>query len=477
MRLSASLAACAFLASLLLWGVGCGAPQGPELVRWPEVLPSVVVIESVRVLDVVSGERSGPVDVAIEEGRITSIVPAPVQRPARTGDAARVDGRGATLLPGLIDMHGHVDSRTGPVWDYMAKADPALNLRAFVYSGVTTVFDPGDSSGREAFARRARVASREQIGPQILTAGPIVTAPGSHPVAMVELMVPGWIRWLLPELARTVANDADVERVVDRIASDGADAIKIIVDRIPLTAQRMTPQLATAIVDRAREHGLRTVAHVGTTEDAIDAGRAGVALWVHGVYKERIPDQGIDELVAFGIPMVTTSEVFDAYGRARSGPIEATRLERETVPPEVLASFYPIPEDAIPAPLESWVELMETTPEIRRANVARLHEAGMTILAGSDVQSGVFPGASLHRELVGLVAAGLSPVEAIRAATLEPARFLTESDDPSFGIVAVGKRADLILVEGDPTSDVGALEALRSVILNGVPMERRPIAH
>jgi imidazolonepropionase-like amidohydrolase len=234
----------------------------------------------------------------------------------------------------------------------------------------------------------------------------------------------------------------------------------------------MSRNEAARIVERARSHGLRTVVHIGTTEDAIDAGHAGVALWVHGVYKESIPDEQIAVLAGFGIPMVTTSEVFDSYGRARRGPIVPTRLERETVPAEVLASFYPPPADLDLGPLEDWLRLMEQTREVRLDNVARLHRTGITILAGSDVQPGVFPGASLHRELRTLVEAGLTPVEAIRAATLLPARFLDEGEDPDFGVVAIGRRADLLLVDGDPTADIQVLEAIREVILAGVPIER-----
>jgi imidazolonepropionase-like amidohydrolase len=84
----------------------------------------------------------------------------------------------------------------------------------------------------------------------------------------------------------------------------------------------------------------------------------------------------------------------------------------------------------------------------------------------------VFPGAGLHREIARLHEAGLTRAEAIRAATLAPARFLTAQDDPDFGEVAVGKRADLLLVAGDPLADLGALSDVRAVILGGVPLER-----
>jgi imidazolonepropionase-like amidohydrolase len=341
---------------------------------------------------------------------------------------------------------------------------------------VTTVFDPSDPSG-DAFTRRDRVASGDLIGPRIVTTGKLMTCSGGHPRSIVEELAPSWIAWyFVPQVATAVDDVPKANAEVDQLAESGADAVKIVIDRIPLAAPLMSPEIASAIVVRANSHGLRTVAHIGTTEDAINAGNAGVALWVHGIYKERIPDDKILVLAGFGIPMVTTSEVFDRWGRGRAGPIIPTQLERETVSASELEAFYPIPEDFDLGSFEGWLDLMRDTRQARIDNVRRLHEAGVTILAGSDVQSGVFPGASLHRELENLVAAGFSPAEAIRAATLDPARFLANSEEPDSGVIATGKRADLLLVDGDPTSDIRALSQIREVFLQGVPIERTQVA-
>ena len=99
-----------------------------------------------------------------------------------------ISGNGATLVPGLVDMHGHVYANSNPIW-VGGLPDPEPNLRTYLYSGVTTVFDPGDSSG-DAFERRARVARGELIGPHIYTAGPIHTAPEGHPIALVREFAP-----------------------------------------------------------------------------------------------------------------------------------------------------------------------------------------------------------------------------------------------------------------------------------------------
>jgi imidazolonepropionase-like amidohydrolase len=129
--------------------------------------------------------------------------------------------------------------------------------------------------------------------------------------------------------------------------------------------------------------------------------------------------------------------------------------------------------------LEDFAGYLEDLKALRPAwgdNARRLRAAGVTLLAGSDTQPGVFPGAGLHRELALLHAAGLEPLEAIRAATLHPARFLAGGAEPDVGRIAVGARADLLLVDGDPTRDLAALHAIRAVVLGGVRLEREPVA-
>lgn len=466
---------CVPLVLALALGLGaCSEPRPSATVRLPSDPPPAVVVRNVAVLDVGSGRRTPGRDVLLAKGLIAAMGPSgSVQAPE---GAREISGKGATLAPGLVDMHGHIVASSAPTW-VSGFRDPEANLRDYLYAGVTTLFDPSDGSG-DAFTRRARVASGELLGPRIFTTGPLLTPHGGHPVALVDVFAPWWIAWYVrPQVGVQVDSVEEIQDAVDALAADEADAVKIVVDRIPLDAPLMSrPQIGQVIL-RARTHDLRVVAHIGTVDDAFETGDAGVALWMHGVYKEPIPDEKVAVLAGFGIPMVVTIEVFDRYARAADeGPWQATRLERETVPQEVLDSFYPVPEDFDVGPLQSWLELTQRTRQVRIDNARKMHEAGVTILAGSDTQSGVFPGAGLHRELRQLVRAGLTPAEAIRAATLDPARWLANGEEPDFGSVEVGKRADLILVDGDPTRDVSALEDLREVFLGGVPLVRAPIA-
>ena len=145
--------------------VAACAPAPSVDVRRPSPAPDSVVIRDVAVLDVVAGSRTTGLDVVLSRGRIESIRPT-ASAPDPAG-ARIVAGSGATLAPVLIDMHGHIDADSAPSWS-RGFADPAANLRSYLYSGVTTVFDPADASG-DAFARRAEVADESLIGPRIFT--------------------------------------------------------------------------------------------------------------------------------------------------------------------------------------------------------------------------------------------------------------------------------------------------------------------
>lgn len=440
--------------------------QAPPLVRLPADPPSAILIGDVAVLDVESGHVEHGRDVLVKGGRIARIGSAgEVEAPS---EVTRIDGGGATLVPGLVDMHVHVSSPTGPPWVFSLPDDQA-NLQAFLYAGVTTVLDAG-SMAPAAYERREQLASGELLGPTSFEAGPIVTAKDGHPVAIFRESLPSLLGWyVLPRMTREVESPAEARAAAAEIAAMGADVMKVAVDRLPPGAPRISNENLAAAIAEAKEHDVRAIAHIGSTQDAIDAAEAGIAAWVHGVYKERLTDEDVARLASFEIPMAPTLVVFETFA-AFGDPHVPTELEREISDPADLEAMNEVPEDFDLSRMRSLGGVIGGSKE----NVRRLHEAGVTILAGSDTQSGLVAGASLHREIALLVDAGLSPADAIRAATLAPARFLSEKEAPDFGVVREGAKADLLLVEGDPTQDIKNLSRIRAVLKGGVLLERVP---
>jgi imidazolonepropionase-like amidohydrolase len=448
------------------------ACQRPEPLVRP-VPAANLALRSVGVLDLETGLVGPARDVLIRDGRIEAITePGTGTLPQ---DALVVEGQGATLVPGLIDMHGHVAASSAPNWERRLP-DPQRNLEAFLYCGVTTVLDPADLDAGN-LDRRHRIETGRLPGPRLVTAGAMLTAEDGHPAFLLRRVLPWWLSWYVIGTATREVDGVEAAReAADEQADRGVDFLKLAVDKLPRAAPRLGNSELRAAVERAHERGLRAVAHIGTTADALDAAHAGIDLWAHGVYKERISDEGLQALAAFDIPMVVTMNVFESYALTGTGPRRASRLERETVDAATLASFDKIPADGIPPEFVPYLIMLRSQRSAWRDNVRRLAEAGVTILAGSDTQAGVFPGASLHRELALMVEAGLSPLAALRAATIEAARVLERSDDPDYGVVAPGKRADLLLVDGDPGRDITALENIRAVVRDGVLLERRAVA-
>ncbi len=331
-----------------------------------------------------------------------------------------IDAKGGTLLPGLIDWHVHL-------------LPGSAQLAALF--GVTTMLDlfskPEVIGPERALADAAGGPGAAQIRSSRVGA----TAPGGHPT-MAYAPFP------------YVAGPADAERfVTDRLA-EGADHLKLIYDDgsgAMLDMPTLSLETMTALVDAAHAHDLVVVAHVSTSAGAVAVARAGVDVLGH-VPGDRLADAQLAELVAAGLAVIPTLGVLDGF------PLDSGQMP--LLAEQALAERLPARWAAhVAAQADRWLP-PRPDPEPQWANVAALHAAGVPILAGTDAPNpGLVHGASLHRELHYLVAAGLRPAEALAAATSVPARVFGLADR---GVIEPGARADLLLVEGDATTEIGA---------------------
>jgi imidazolonepropionase-like amidohydrolase len=454
----------------LLLGVAIAACGGKHRLvsRAPGAKPSCV-IRNVRVFDAPNARLlDGPRDVVVRDGRIADVA-APG---AAAAGLAEIDGRGGTLLPGLVDVHTHTGGVASPTW-HTELPDAEQNLSAFLYAGVTTVLDAGGLTPA-IFRLRDQVRSREVLGPHLYAAGPMFTAPNGHPVGLMRANLPFWIRWyILPRIARELATPDEARAAVDALLPEHPDVIKIAVDDLVPGEPRIANDVIAAVVAAAHANHLRVVAHIGRSRDAVDAIGAGVDALMHDVYAEPITDEAVARIAAAHLPVVATIGIWDAVERMGTlRPEAVTRLTREVAEPAVLEALAAFPGDAERERLTAMSKPLRDAHAARRANVAKLRAAGVVILAGSDaVNAGQFPGASLHDELVDLVEAGMTSGEALRAATYENARFLGGAD-ADFGAIAPRQRADLVLIDGDPTSDIGATQRIAKIWLDGVGLDR-----
>ena len=379
--------------------------------------------------------------------------------------AVHVDGVGRTLLPGLIDSHAHLFSAGEK---HGTPPDKEAIARAFLYAGVTTVLvaaSPGDLSPLRDAGRAG-----EALVPHLYTSGSGLTAPGGHPTSLLRAMLPWPIRGLAIRELATAADATEARARVDEIIdARDPDFFKIVYDDLPPGSPHLSHAALEAAIAAAQQRGIRTIVHATTPEDAEAAVDAGASLLVHVPQRGALGPKQVARLVAAGVPIVTTARLVSAsHELAAEGPIA---LERSMYPAELLDPWVRDPNWDLPGFSEDIDRRHAAVARETASNFRALRAAGARLLVGTD--SGVhavFPGASLHRELRLLVSLGMAPIEALRAATSAPAEFL--DPDGRFGRIMVGQRADLVLVDGDPTADIAALAAVAGVWLDGARLTR-----
>jgi len=425
------------LALLGFAATACGAADHPEVVHPPrEVAPRGAASFAVRDVRVFDGTRVLPrATVVVRAGRITS-----VGADAPPGDLPVIDGAGRTLLPGLIDAHAHVGAEAG--------------LRDALRFGVTTALDMMTEVG----FLQAHRAQRDQLTRTELadfySAGTPATSDGGMGTQF-GITVP------------TIAGpDAAPEFVRARLA-EGSSFIKIMYEPDAGIVTTISKQTMAAVVAAARAQGVLTAVHVSSLQgarDAVDAGADGLA---HVFSDAAIDDALVRKMAARHMFVMTTLSIMAAFDGASLGPALAddARLAPFVTQAQRAELTNPAPDQSHPmAPYLARFRLA-----MALANVQRLHAGGVTVLAGDDASNLGAHGVTMHGELTLLTRAGLTPAEALHAATRAPADVFGLADR---GRIAPGARADLVLVDGDPLLDIAATRAIVKVFKNGYDVPR-----
>ncbi|MGW4401112.1 amidohydrolase family protein [Amycolatopsis nivea] len=398
---------------------------------------TLTAIANARVFD---GEKSLGVQTVVLDG--TRIVQVGGEIPA---GSETVDGTGATLLPGLVDAHVH-----------SAPGSLALALRF----GVTTELEMQGMNTRE---NRGHITDDDTVA-DVRSAGFGITPPGGHPS---ELMPEGFRpNWDLPPVMPLMPFSTTPEEAaafVPQLLARGSDFIKFMIDDGSVEGHPGLPCLDQATVNagvaEAKKYGALTVAHALTVDATRMAAEAGIDGLAH-VFMDQPHTAEIISLVKdagmFVVPCISlNASLMGITGSALADdPRVASRLDSKWE--ETLRSSYNR------YPQGKLEDVYDT--------VRALDAAGVDVLAGTDVSmpetffGGLAHGASLHHELQYLVEAGLTPERALRAATATTARRFRLSDR---GRVAEGLRADLLLVDGDPTRDISNTLNIRAIWRRG----------
>lgn len=414
------------VATVALAASGVAAQEAPAR----EGGADLVVVRADRMLDVERGEIVSGAVVVVEDGRIASI------GGAAPAGAAVIDLGDRTLLPGLIDAHTHLEYDLEGDWQHREVVESdgeralraAKNARRTVEAGFTTVRDVGATSFTDVAIGRA-VERGWIVGPRVVPVGNSLGITGGH---CDETGYRPGVLEAGPEDGVADGPDAFVKAVRYQI-KHGARAIKVCATAGVLSheesvgAQQMTEAELRAVVEEAARHGMKVAAHAHGTEGIVAATRAGVASIDHGSI---LDDEAMALMIERGTYLVPTTHLVDV-------------IDLDNLPPEIRAKA----EYVLPRARES----------LRRAIAA-----GVPIAFGTD--AGVYPHGDNAKEFAVLVAQGMTPAGAIRAATVNAADLLGVDDR---GRVAEGLLADLIAVPGNPLEDVTALERVEFVMVGG----------
>jgi imidazolonepropionase-like amidohydrolase len=427
---------CLLITSLLCKGLAASA-QTTSVVQ--PVVPSKnsrVVFHNVDVFDGYRMLRSRTVRIA--EGMIENVTASESATSADSAASAPIDGRGMTLLPGLIDAHVHIGGGEQPL-------EQAAAL------GVTTVLDMWGDPQLLAPLEKEIAHGEHPNAADFRTAGTGATVPKGHPTEMGSPQIP------------TLKPEEDVQAFVDARFAEGSDYLKIMYEHAFPT---LSVEQLRALVVAAHKRNKLAVAHESKQFEGLAEMQAGVDGVEHIFDDTTISREFIETAVATHMVFTPTLSIVQAVGGDPSGSGLAAdpRFEPYLLGWALHILTVKLPPDAT----------KNHHYEIAKAAVRALHQAGVTILAGTDAPNpDTSYGVSLHQELLLLTECGLSAEEALRAATSSPAREFGLIDR---GRIENGRRADLLLVRGDPTKDIRATRDIVGVWKAGIAIDRDAVA-
>jgi imidazolonepropionase-like amidohydrolase len=334
--------------------------------------------------------------------------------------AARIDLAGKTVLPMLIDTHVHLS----PTRERLI-----LDLKRRAYYGVGTVLSMGTDNIELLPMRSETIPGAARF----LSAGRGITMPEPG-----RITVPHWI-----------TTEAEARKAVEELAAQKVDIVKIWVDTRDGKYKKLTPELYGAIIDEAHKRGLRVSAHIFEMDDAKGLMRAGLDAFAHGVRDKDIDDETI-AMFKQRPNLILTPNLPD-----RGVKLDLSWL-RPGLPPEMVDNLEKTNTDRPQA---------QAFFGIQARNLAKLNAAGVRITLGTDGNRPWGP----HEEMVDMVAAGMTPMQVIVAATRNGAEFLRLADQ---GTLQPGKSADFIVLDANPLDDIANTRRISAVYLRGAAVDR-----
>jgi imidazolonepropionase-like amidohydrolase len=411
-----------------------------------------LVLRNFTLIDGTVGPPVPDAAMVVEEGRITWVGRASeLQAPA---GAATRDLGGGYVIPGLINLHGHVGNTVDLTQDqtFHTRESVEKDLGTYASYGVTTVLSMGTDQDTVFGVRDDQRRTGRPSVARIYTAGQGLMLQGGYGG--------------LAGVNRGVATPDEARAEVNAQLDKGADIIKLWLDSELGTMPKMGPELTKAIIDAAHERNARVVAHIFYLEDAKRVVEQGVDALVHSVRDRPVDQALIDAMKGRGAwqaaATLSREAAMFAYGSTpdfASDPFFTRGVSEKTV--ELITS----PERQKTVASGQFFKQYPAFFETAKANLKRLADAGVNYGFGNDAgPPGRFPGYAEHWELQLMVEAGLTPQQALSAATRRAAEFLGAQD---LGTLEAQKWADFVVLEASPLDDIRNSRTIRAVYVAG----------
>jgi imidazolonepropionase-like amidohydrolase len=385
--------------------------------------------------------------LVVKNGRITQVggkTPAGLK-------SKKMDATGLWIIPGLVDTHDHSTlNNPGPngVVDRLTTEDV---MKMMLYCGVTSFLDLF-ADEKAIFKARNLQRQKLTLGSTLYAAGPMMTCQNGHGT---EFDIP----------TRTMDSPDEARRQVDLLAQQKPDVVKIAYDHSE-EAPAMSKATMTALIAEAKKLKLKTIVHIGTWQDASDAIDAGATVVTHFGQGE-MPDELAAKFRGRGVwEIPTMTYQSDLLYLVENRSLLRSPLLLPLISKKLLAAYQNIEvNDSFVAKI---LARQNKSRDTYLGAVKKLSDAGVPLMVGTDSGDlGVFHGFSVHREMAIFVRAGLTPWQALAAGSTMPKKFLNLKSG-----IAVGDKADFIVVKGSPVADIENTQNIETVVQNGKMVDR-----